>query len=71
MTVGEMLAYTKRLNEIVSAKTTGRVRDKRLSNLMDDLQGAYDLPLLASNINECTNQYALAMYKAVAEVRTL
>lgn len=71
MTVGEMLTYTKRLNEIVSAKTTGRVRDKRLSNLMDDLQIAYDLPLLASNINECTNQYALALYTAVSETRTL
>lgn len=71
MTVGEMLTYTKRLNEIVSAKTTNLVRDKRLSNLMDDLQSAYDLPLLASNINKCTNHFALAMYKAVAEARTL
>lgn len=71
MTVGEMLAYTNRFNGIVSANTTCRVRDKRLSNLMDDLQSAYDLPLLASNINECTNQYALSMYKAVAEARTL
>lgn len=71
MTVGEMLAYTDRFHEIVNAKTSNRVKDMRLSNMMDDLQSAYDLPLLASNINECTNQYALAMYKAVAEARTL
>lgn len=71
MTVGEMLKYTNRLNEILTSPAPNRIKDIRLSNLMTDLEQAYNIPVFRNREFERENPFVMRLYRTVSEARSL
>ena len=69
MTVGEMLGWTERFNQILGGAQT--LRDKRLAQLMTDLEQAYDIPILNDEEYNRENQFVVQLYRAVSEARNI
>ncbi|WAA10313.1 hypothetical protein [Fervidibacillus albus] len=69
MTVGEMLAYTKRFKEIMRCSSS--LRDLRLASLMNDLEQAYEIPALRNKEFEKQHPFVMQLYKTVSEARSL
>lgn len=69
MTTGEMLGWTNRFKEIMSAPK--KLRSKRLANLMTDLEIAYKIPMLQSNNFHSNNGPVMQLYRTVSEARGL
>ena len=69
MTVGEMLKWTERFNQILGGAQT--LRDKRLAQLMSDLEKAYNIPSLNDEEWNKRNQFVYQLYRAVSEARNL
>ena len=69
MTVGEMLKWTERFNQILGGAQT--LRDKRLANLMTDLEQAYDIPILNDEEYNRKNPFVVQLYRAVSEARNI
>lgn len=69
MTVGEMLQWTKRFNQILGGAQC--LRDKRLAQLMTDLERAYSIPALNDEEYNRKNPFVIQLYKAVAEARNI
>ncbi|WAA10815.1 hypothetical protein [Fervidibacillus albus] len=71
MTVGEMLQYTNRLKEILSSHAPVAIKDRRLANLMNDLEQAYEIPALRNKNFEKQHPFVMQLYKTVSEARSL
>lgn len=69
MTVGEMLQWTERFNQILGGAQA--LRDKRLAQLMSDLEKAYNIPPLNDEKWNKRNQFVYQLYQAVSEARNL
>jgi len=69
MTAGEMLGYTKRLNAILGGYMG--LRDQRLSQLMTDLEQAYNIPMLKDEQFEKENPFLMSLYRAVSDERSI
>lgn len=69
MTVGEMLGWTKRFNQILGGAQT--LKDKRLAQLMTDLERAYNIPLLNDEEWNKRNPFVVQLYRAVSEARNI
>ena len=54
MTIGEMVGFTKRFNEIINGPNS--LRDSRLASLMSDLEQAYNIPTLRDQEFEKENR---------------
>lgn len=67
MTVGEMLQWTKRFNQILGGARC--LRDKRLAQLMTDLERAYNIPISNDEEYNQKNPFVIQLYRAVAEAR--
>lgn len=71
MTTGEMLIYTNRFKEIISSSIPSRIKDQRLSNLMTDLEQAYDIPILQNENFEKENPFVMQLYRTISEARSI
>lgn len=69
MTVGEMLGWTKRFNQILGGAQT--LKDKRLAQLMSDLEQAYNIPILNDEEYNLKNPFVVQLYRAVSEARNI
>lgn len=69
MTVGEMLQWTERFNQILGGAQT--LKDKRLANLMTDLEQAYGIPILRDQEFEKENPFVVQLYRAISEARNI
>lgn len=69
MTVGEMLKWTERFNQILGGAQT--LKDKRLAQLMTDLEQAYDIPILNNEDYNRENPFVVQLYRAVSEARNI
>lgn len=67
MTTGEMHGFTKRFNEIM---TSVNLRERRLGNLMTDLEQAYNIPMLNNTEFNKQNPQLMQLYITVSEART-
>lgn len=56
----EIAGYMKRLKEISRVKSTS-IRRQRLTNFMDDMRQAYELPFF--HIEDHPNQFAVGLYR--------
>lgn len=73
MTTGEMLGYTKRLQEILSLPQSAQ-RDMRLANLMTDLEAAYQIPVIGKERIETFKEkhpHVMQLYRTVSAARSL
>ena len=68
MTFGEMKAWTERFNQILGGAQC--LKDKRLANLMTDLEQAYDIPILNDEEYNRKNPFVVQLYRAVSEARS-
>lgn len=68
MTFGEMLKWTERLNQILGG--TQCLKDKRLAQLMTDLERAYNIPILNDEEYNQKNPFVVQLYRAVSEARS-
>jgi len=68
MTFGEMRKWTERFNQILGGAQT--LRDKRLAQLMSDLEKAYNIPPLNDEDWNKHNLFVYQLYRAVSESRT-
>jgi hypothetical protein len=66
VTTGEMLAWTIRFNNIMACK---HLRDMRLSNMMEDLRKAYNIPLLNNREFNKQNPHVIQLYRTVSYAR--
>jgi len=71
MTVGEMLQYTNRLKEILASNAPRFIKDRRLANLMTDLEQAYGIPVLRNIEFEKENPFLMQLYRTVSEARSI
>ncbi|WLR50068.1 hypothetical protein LC040_12320 [Bacillus tianshenii] len=71
MTAGEMLQYTKRFNEIVDSNAPKHIKGIRLSNLMTDLEMAYNIPMLRNKAFEKQQPFVMQLYCTVSLARPL
>lgn len=71
MTFGEMLQYTNRLKEILESNAPQCIKDRRLANLMTDLEQAYNIPILRDQDFEKANPFLMQLYRTVSEAREL
>jgi len=71
MTFGEMLTYTNRLKEIIYSNAPQFIRDRRLANLMSDIEQAYNIPTLRDQEFEKENPFVMQLYRAVSEARSI
>jgi len=71
MTVGEMLQYTNRLKEIIHSNAPKLVKDRRLANLMTDLEQAYAIPSMRNENFEKENPFLMQLYRTVSEARSI
>lgn len=71
MTAGEMLQYTNRLKEILASNAPKFIKDRRLANLMTDLEQAYGIPVLRNIEFEKENPFLMRLYLTVSELRNL
>ena len=69
MTTGEMLQWTNRLNSILSGYPG--LKDERLANMMTDLERAYGIPALYSELYEMSNPFVISLYHTVSDERSL
>lgn len=69
MTFGEMRQWTERFNQILGGAQT--LKDKRLANLMTDLEQAYDIPILNDEEYSRKNPFVVQLYRAVSEARNI
>lgn len=69
MTVGEMLQYTNRLKEILASNAPQFIKDRRLANLMTDLEQAYGIPILRDQEFEKENPFVMQLYRTISEAR--
>jgi len=69
MTVGEMLKWTERFNQILGGAQC--LKDKRLAQLMTDLEQAYSIPILNNEEWNTRNPFVYQLYRAVSEARNL
>lgn len=70
MTIGEMNTYAGRFIAITKIKDKD-LKDRRLAHLMSDLECVYDIPLLASNVEDSgVDPVALSFYKMVSAERS-
>lgn len=69
MTFGEMRQWTERLNQILGGAQC--LKDKRLANLMTDLEQAYGIPILRDQEFEKENPFVVQLYRAVSEARNI
>ena len=69
MTFGEMRKWTERFNQILGGAQT--LKDKRLANLMTDLEQAYGIPILRDQEFEKENPFVVQLYRAVSESRSI
>lgn len=68
MTTGEMQTLTNRFQSIMADPE--EVRNHRLAFLMDDMEMAYQIPMLAKSPRMKTvNPFALQLYRTVSEAR--
>lgn len=71
MTVGEMSTYAGRFIAITKINDQD-MKDRRLAQLMTDLECVYDIPLLASNLEDSgVDPVALSFYRMVSAERSL
>lgn len=68
MTFGEMRQWTERFNQILGGAQT--LKDKRLAQLMTDLERAYDIPILNNEEWNKRNPFVYQLYRAVSEARS-
>lgn len=68
MTFGEMRKWTERFNQILGGAQT--LKDKRLAQLMTDLEQAYSIPILNDEEWNKRNPFVYQLYRAVSEART-
>lgn len=71
MTMGEMMAWTKRLKEITESEDSSDVKDQRLANMMTDLEVAYRIPALRNETFEKQNPHVMQLYRTVSESRVM
>ncbi|WP_371069111.1 hypothetical protein [Sediminibacillus sp. JSM 1682029] len=74
MTFGEMHGYTKRFNEIMASKAPQDIKDVRLASLMDDLEAAYQIPLISGKRLadfEANHPELMQLYRTVSLARSL
>lgn len=71
MTFGEMLTYTNRLKEIIYSNAPRFIKDRRLANLMTDLEQAYGIPVLRNIEFEKENPFLMQLYRTVSEARSI
>lgn len=69
MTVGEMLKWTERFNQILGGAQC--LKDKRLAQLMTDLKQAYNIPILNDEEYNRENPFVVHLYRAVSEARSV
>ena len=69
MTVGEMLKWTERFNQILGGAQC--LKDKRLAQLMTDLEQAYNIPILNDEEYNRENPFVVQLYQAVSEARSI
>ena len=69
MTVGEMLKWTERFNQILGGAQC--LKDKRLAQLMSDLEQAYGIPILNDEEYNRENPFVVQLYRAVSEARNI
>lgn len=67
MTFGEMRIWTERFNQILGGAQCSK--DKRLAQLMTDLERAYDIPILNDEEWNKRNPFVYQLYRAVSEAR--
>lgn len=71
MTFGEMLQYTNRLKEILESNAPQSIKDRRLANLMTDLEQAYGIPILRDQEFEKENPFVMQLYRTISEARSI
>jgi|GEM_PF-1286151 len=71
MTTGEMLQYTNRLKEIIHSNAPQFIKDRRLANLMTDLEQAYNIPTLRDQEFEKENPFVMQLYRTISEARDI
>lgn len=69
MTFGEMLGWTRRFNQIIGGAQC--LKDKRLANLMTDLEQAYQIPFLNDKAYNKLNPFVIQIYRAASEARSI
>jgi len=69
MTFGEMRIWTERFNQILGGDQT--LKDKRLAQLMTDLEHAYSIPILNNEEYNRKNPFVVSLYRAVSEARNI
>jgi len=72
MTTGEMQLWTNRFKEIVDAKANNGIKSMRLSNLMTDLESAYNIPMVGKKrieLFEAIHPHVMQLYRTVSEAR--
>lgn len=69
MTVGEMLKWTERFNQILGGAQC--LKDKRLAQLMSDLEQTYNIPILNNEDYNRENPFVVQLYRAVSEARSI
>ncbi|WP_017726734.1 hypothetical protein [Halalkalibacterium ligniniphilum] len=73
MTTGEMLGFTNRFKEIMTCKSY-QLKQKRLANLMSDLERLYQIPLFGhERIQDFQkkNPFVIQLYGTVSAARSL
>lgn len=69
MTTGEMLDYTNRFKSIVNSNASSDIKDVRLANLMNDLESAYQIPMIRTDKFEIENFQLMQLYRTVSSER--
>ena len=69
MTFGEMRQWTERFNQILGGAQC--LKDKRLAQLMTDLEQAYNIPILNNEDYNRENPFVVQLYRAVSEARSI
>lgn len=70
MTFGEMQRYTKRFNDILRV-TNEQIKQRRLANLMTDLEMAYRIPALNNKEFNRNHTELMQLYRSVSAERSL
>lgn len=68
MTEQELLSWTARLYTIMHGRSD--LRDKRLAQLMTDLESAYNIPVFNDNKFNKNNELVIGFYRMVSNLRS-
>lgn len=71
MTVGEMLEWTNRFNEILESKISNYFKNLRLAALMTDLEHSYEIPLLNDEDYNAKYPFVIQLFTSVSNARTI